>query len=49
MVRHWDFWYQKGKSSHPFYQNIINDNNLPKLEGNPIDMMQDKIFCSPPL
>ena len=49
MMRHWDFWYQEGKSSHPFYQKIINENGIPKLEGNPIDMMQDKIFCSPPL
>ena len=49
MMRHWDFWYQEGKSSHPFYQKIINENGTPKLEGSPVDMMQSKVFCSPPL
>ena len=48
-MRHWDFWYQEGKSSHPFYQKIINENGTPKLEGSPVDMMQSKVFCSPPL
>ena len=50
MMRHWDFWYQEGKDAHPFYQKLAkNPDGTPRLEGDPVDMMQDQVFCSPPL
>ena len=49
MMRHWDTWYTEGKSSHPFYQKLKMTDNKPALDGNPVDMMQDEIYCSPPL
>ena len=49
MMRHWDFWYTEGKDSHPFYQKIIKEDNKPKLEGSPLDLMKFEEYCSPPL
>ena len=49
MMRHWDFWYTEGKDSHPFYQKIVKGTNGPQLEGDPIDMMANDQYCSPPL
>ena len=49
MMRHWDFWYTEGKDSHPFYQKLKMENNVPKLDGEPVDMMLNQIYCSPPL
>ena len=50
MMRHWDFWYQEGKDAHPFYQKLVkNADGTPGLEGTAIDMMQDQVYCSPPL
>ncbi len=49
MMRHWDFWYTEGKDSHPFYQKLKLENNKPALDGKPVDMMFNQIYCSPPL
>ena len=49
MMRHWDFWYEEGKDSHPFYQRIKRGENGPELDGEPLDLMQSEEFCSPPL
>lgn len=49
MMRHWDFWYIEGKDSHPFYQKIVRGSNGPQLEGDPLDLMQSEVYCSPPL
>ena len=49
MMRHWDFWYTEGKDSHPFYQKIVRGSNGPQLEGDPLDLMQSEVYCSPPL
>ena len=49
MMRHWDFWYTEGKDSHPFYQRIENGGNGPELSGDPVDLMVNKTYCSPPL
>ena len=49
MMRHWDFWYTEGKDSHPFYQRIKRGTNGPELDGEPLDLMQSEVYCSPPL
>ena len=49
MMRHWDIWYTEGKASHPFYQKVVKENNLPKLENDPVDLLKTKVYCSPPI
>ncbi len=49
MIRHWDIWYTEGAASHVFYQKIKNEDNLPILDGEPVDMIVNQKLCSPPI
>ena len=49
MIRHWDTWYTEGAASHVFYQKMENDGNIPKLHGEPVDMILSQKLCSPPI
>jgi dipeptidyl aminopeptidase/acylaminoacyl peptidase len=49
MIRHWDHWYTEGSASHVFYQKIKNVDNMPVLDGNPVDMINKQNLCSPPI
>ena len=49
MIRHWDIWYTEGAASHVFYQKIKNEDNVPKLDGDPVDMILNQKLCSPPI
>ena len=49
MIRHWDIWYTEGAASHVFYQKIKTEDNLPILDGEPVDMIVNQKLCSPPI